>query len=663
MANNSKPPLRGNYGYGSGGGYGTYGSWGGYSGRGGGSWNGYSNFSAPSYTFNGVTAANFEKGTITAAKTLSGDKSIQVVFGGEEVKVTDDTITLPSIDPIHGISHSDARVVRGFTDHEIIKRRISRDNNSIIERLKKGKNGAHKLFESIENARIDKAGLTLYSGTKDNLEASLDKASRSIVDKLRAQPELADNLDIIGPIAIELEARKLMGYDISGHTEIMDSLQPLDRALIESLAEEVTHLPDGVLDFGEVDDKVALNGRDFSLELAKKANKLFALRAAEKAEEEKNNGNGKGSAAPGEGELGEDETGGGGADPSPGSEDLSLDMTSAINKILEKSIPYDGSVYLPGQRAMDVFLQPVDILAKAARSQRLDTDPIINAQKVARHGLDVTNAVLRETSSSLSVMKTQLERLLMSKALETREEKKGGGKLNTRKLVQAFNADDNVFTKRADDVAINTAVQVVVDLSGSMSGAKMYLAIQSAILIAEALSKCMVPFEIVGFRTVGGGVQPGKNCSTEQAKTIQDMQSKGKIHRFDRIEMSYFKPFDSRYQMCLPSIGNMQSGGSNADGESVLYASESLLKRPERKKVMMVLSDGQPAFGYNNTTDSAVRKHLKDTVKNIEKKGVHVIGIGIASDEVKSFYTNRIVVNNIKELPKEILKQLTMAIG
>jgi cobalamin biosynthesis protein CobT len=171
-----------------------------------------------------------------------------------------------------------------------------------------------------------------------------------------------------------------------------------------------------------------------------------------------------------------------------------------------------------------------------------------------------------------------------------------------------------------------------------------------------------VPFEIVGFRTIGGN-RFNNTASEQQKKTISKLQDEKKIHRYDSIEMSYFKPFDTRYQMCLPTIGNMQSGGSNCDSESILYASESLLKRPERKKVMMVLSDGQPAFGYNNCSEAAIRKHTKETVKNIEKKGVHVIGIGIASDAVKSFYTNNIVVNDIKELPKEILKQLTTAIG
>lgn len=657
MANDS----RGNYGYGRGG-YGTYGSWGGYSGGSYRGWNGYSNFSAPTYTFNGVTATNFEKGTVTAAKTLSGDRNISVVFGGEEVTVTADTITLPSIDPINGISHGDARIIRGFTDHEIIKRRISPNNWSIVDDLKDKKDGSHKLFEAIENARIDKAGLTLYSGTKDNIEAALDKASRTVATRIREEPELADNLDIIGPIALELEARKRMGYDISGHREIMDSLQPLDRALIEELAEEATHLEDGVLDYGEIDYPVAHSGQRKAITLAKKANELFALRAAEKAKENPSNGKGK---APNGGSEDDDSVegrSGNKVEADEGTEDLSLDMTSAINKILERSVPTDGSVYLPGQRAMDVFRQPDDILKKAAQSLRSSTDPLVNLSITKRKGLDTTNIVLRETSSSLAVMKTHLERLLMSKALEAREEKRGGGKLNTRKLVQAFNLDDNVYTKRADDVAINTAVQIVVDLSGSMQGAKMYLALQSSILIAEALAKCMVPFEIVGFRTIGNS-SIGSQSTKAQLKNIRELMDKGKIHRYDCIEMNYFKPFDTRYQMCLPAIGNMQSGGSNADAESILYASETLLKRPERKKVMLVLSDGQPAFGYNHTSEGAVRKHTKDTVVELEKKGVHVVGIGIASDAVKSFYSKNIVVNDIKELPKAILKQLTMAIG
>ena len=53
-----------------------------------------------------------------------------------------------------------------------------------------------------------------------------------------------------------------------------------------------------------------------------------------------------------------------------------------------------------------------------------------------------------------------------------------------------------------------------------------------------------------------------------------------------------------------------------------------------------------------------MNKHLRDTVKQIEASGVNVVGIGIQSNAVQSFYSKSIVVNDLKELPVVVARQL-----
>ena len=620
----------------------SYGGYGNYGGYGGGYGFMYSN---------NIKASDFEKGTITAAKTLSNDKNIQVIFGGDEVKTTDDLIQLPSIDVITGISPSDAKVVRGYTDHEIIRRRVS--SPTALEQFKKSNPHIHKMLECIEDVRTDKAGKTLYSGTGDNIEAAINKLADKMYEQMVANPKIAEDIEKIGPYAVAMEGRKQAGYDITKHEQIMDMLNPIDRALIEEISAKAVALDDGVGSFGDINRARATNGFYDSTKLATEANKLFALRATEKKEEEESRGSSPGF---GDGKDAADGSGppGVGTDEE-GSEDLMLDMGQALKGVFKgPRTKTDPSRYLPGIRDMDVFWQPEDLLkGLAGQSSK-------NMTAVRDMGLLRANQKLRETTSGLAVMKTNLERMLMSKNIDTREEKRGGGKLNGRKLVQAYNRDENVFTKRADDVAINTAVQLVVDLSGSMHGTKLNLALQATILMSEALAKCSVPFEIVGFSTIGQGHLV--RLPANKRKAIEDLQNTSKTNRYDGIRMTYFKPFADRYQMCLPAIGSMYANGANCDGESILYASESLLKRPERKKVMLILSDGEPAFGYKNCDSAAMHTYVKETAERISQQGVFVLGIGIQSSAVTHYYKNNIVIDKVEQLPKAILEQLAAAI-
>jgi cobalamin biosynthesis protein CobT len=646
MSRKSSYPLYGNYGYGS--------RWSnGYSGSrwsGGGAYTGgFSDIGM----YSNLRAYEFETGTVTAAKTLSNNNNIHVFFGGaDEVVATKNSIQLPAIDPVNGISHADAKVVRGYTDHEIVKRRVS--DLDVYNKLTEGPDKQlAAVFRGIEDGRIAKAGKTLYQGTGDNIEAAVNKVANSISTQLAKNPKLLDDIEKVGPALVSLASRKESGYSIFAYDRIMDKLHPLDRALIEEIGQEAAALPTGAEDYGVVNETEARKGLHASLNLAKKASEMFALRAQEKREED-NGGGGNPSGNPGGGDpdSGPPSNGIGGE----GDEELNFDISKAANEALKRDrFEKSENVYLPGVRDMDIFISGAELIEKTAK-QRSVSQAVISST-----GLDRCNKSIRRSSSSLAVMKTALERLMLSKQIEGRDEAKGGGKLNPRRLVGAYNGDENVFTKRVDDDSINTAVQLVIDMSGSMSGEKIDLALQSTLLLSEALAKCNVPFEIVGFRTTGAGARNGKSPTIK--KMVQDMIDDGRTNRYDTIEMTTFKSFAERYQMCLPAIGNMAAGGANCDGESILYASQTLLKRSERKKIMMVLSDGEPAFGYHNCSNGAVDKYVRDSVKNIEKQNVHVIGIGICSSAVKSYYTNHIVVNQLHQLPKAILREITLAIG
>lgn len=93
----------------------------------------------------------------------------------------------------------------------------------------------------------------------------------------------------------------------------------------------------------------------------------------------------------------------------------------------------------------------------------------------------------------------------------------------------------------------------------------------------------------------------------------------------------------------------------NVDGESVQIAANRLMRRREARKILMVLSDGHPACPGNRT---ALRAHLKRSVKEAESWGVDVLGIGINSDAPQQFYGKFVLLKEVSQLPSVVMGEL-----
>lgn len=259
---------------------------------------------------------------------------------------------------------------------------------------------------------------------------------------------------------------------------------------------------------------------------------------------------------------------------------------------------------------------------------------------------------------TISVSRRKLELMIAAQRRTGWDYIKERGKFDSRRMVAAMSADPNVFKIKEDVPEIDTAVSVVVDLSGSMNGPKRSIATDTAIVLFECLSKIGVAFEVSGFDCTFSF--PDKESSAA-AEVFNDAQSnRGKHGRYDSVHSYIFKsfkdrPFDARpYIMGLDNCG--LAGQSNADGCSIEVIHERLFARPEKRKIMFVLSDGSPACA--STSGRQPWMHLKNVVKDIEKKGTNIIGIGIATDIVKEFYPKYVVCNKAEDLTGATLKLL-----
>jgi cobalamin biosynthesis protein CobT len=269
----------------------------------------------------------------------------------------------------------------------------------------------------------------------------------------------------------------------------------------------------------------------------------------------------------------------------------------------------------------------------------------------------VYQAIKSGMGPELGTVRRKLERVLVSMKESYWENGKRSGRLNVRRNARKIiELRPDVFKKRTEESAINAAMSVLVDLSGSMtSEGKLRLATQATIAVVEALDGTGIPIEVSGHNTF---------ISQRSRKMWDNMEpeSQRAVSRVQNIRLRVFKGFDDPLSRSRDALGGMvrMSTGANADGDAILMAARRLLDRREDRKVMLVLSDGLPAYaGYNRD----IHAHTRDCVQWCMEQGIEIVGLGIKSDAVERYYPRSVVVHSMEGFAKtyvdEVAKLLT----
>lgn len=271
---------------------------------------------------------------------------------------------------------------------------------------------------------------------------------------------------------------------------------------------------------------------------------------------------------------------------------------------------------------------------------------VLNDTKGRRHstecGLELPEHIAKVGESGLS---QHIRRLIQVKMRTRYETGKTSGKINRRavhRLLMPTVGDGmwnaQVFrSKSVPKDTTNTAVCILVDFSGSMQYFKTKTTIEAAGSLNQALTACQVKHAVYTFTearnnldtTPGGN---GRSLCIGVAKHYDQMQQYEQVMK----QMAWLS--DWQYQ--------------NGDVDAVQWAYHDLLKRREKRKVLIVLSDGYPASDRDGSGETA----LKNFNRKIESEGkVELYGVGILSEAPKQFYSNSVVVNDLKNLEPQLI--------
>ena len=223
------------------------------------------------------------------------------------------------------------------------------------------------------------------------------------------------------------------------------------------------------------------------------------------------------------------------------------------------------------------------------------------------------------------------------------------GRIHGANLYRLAMNDDRVFRKKEDHRAVNACVQQVIDLSGSMGGRKIQLALASAYTIADALDRINVPNIITGFTTFG-------------SPDYETMSKRG-FTRFEALMLPIIKNWNEKanspeIRARMGCVCETFPLLNNVDGESVAQLATLFAGRMEDKKIMLVMSDGAPC-----AAGDGFHQHLRTVTKEIETlSDIDLMAIGVLTDAPRRYYKNYALVNSVEELGPSVVTELSRTI-
>jgi cobalamin biosynthesis protein CobT len=552
------------------------------------------------------------------AAALGRKFGVQVVMEGDQAKTNGSTIMLPVLaDKDAGVED----VVWGYLAHESAHVRYT--DFSVFSKSATSEIRA-RLLNIIEDVRIENVMSREYPGTRE----TLGKTVLSVLDEGGFNPDTATPAGILAS-HILLKLRN----EVLGQEMLAPLADQADAALRKTFPKGMVTRLNGILteihDLGSTND--ALRFADSILKMlkeehdkAKKEEEEEDLRSGKKRKESKEEKSSKPKAnqdsnSSGADGLEQDEDGtlqsdahadtgdsDGETQDSPGGPD---NGSSAIRKVIEAT---------SGDLPEDVFQKAAELLqAKSAEGIRQHGNTRLPDAEIAYNTDALRNQILTRARANSSRLRAQLTGLVQSSREERYATKRTGRRLNNRRIHRVLLGDNRVFHSMTENTAPNTAVHLLVDVSGSMDNFVPETSIKLCDLALDSAVALSVALESIH------GVNPAVTAFPGFSKAVQVLQRHGE--RMSHVAGRFHQ---------IPRGGTPMY-------EALQYASCQTLIQPEPRKIFIVMTDGAPNEPLQ----------VQKFVQEIESRsGADFYGIGIATMAVEDLFSKHFVIQDVSDL-------------
>ncbi|WGW00899.1 VWA domain-containing protein [Vibrio sp. YMD68] len=267
----------------------------------------------------------------------------------------------------------------------------------------------------------------------------------------------------------------------------------------------------------------------------------------------------------------------------------------------------------------DTFTQVAEVLSEQAEGHQGVTPLSLPQAEQAMLG---DEAILTLSASESAQIRARLRGMVQSSQDNRNHAKRHGLRVATHRLAASQAGESRLFIQRQPRIAPNAAVHLLVDISGSMGkpigeGNRKYFHVANEAALALAMALEGIP-----------GVVPAVSYfpGIHQEVSIALLPKQSVRHRA--------ACFDQKPRGCTPMA------------QAMWFAANSLLAQKQKRKLMIVLTDGDP--------DDWAATH--DIVDRCRRSGFELLGIGIQTRSVEKFFPQSIVINDVKDLKRELFE-------
>lgn len=267
----------------------------------------------------------------------------------------------------------------------------------------------------------------------------------------------------------------------------------------------------------------------------------------------------------------------------------------------------------------DTFAQVAEVLSEQAEGHQGVTPLSLPQAEQAMLG---DEAILTLSASESAQIRARLRGMVQSSQDNRNHAKRHGLRVATHRLAASQAGESRLFIQRQPRIAPNAAVHLLVDISGSMGkpigeGNRKYFHVANEAALALAMALEGIP-----------GVVPAVSYfpGIHQEVSIALLPKQSVRHRA--------ACFDQKPRGCTPMA------------QAMWFAANSLLAQKQKRKLMIVLTDGDP--------DDWAATH--DIVDRCRRSGFELLGIGIQTRSVERFFPQSIVINDVKDLKRELFE-------
>ena len=234
------------------------------------------------------------------------------------------------------------------------------------------------------------------------------------------------------------------------------------------------------------------------------------------------------------------------------------------------------------------------------------------------------------------------------------------GFLDTSRLARIVaNPKNQLSYKKEKEIEFkDTIVSLLIDNSGSMRGRPITVAALCSDILAKTLERCLIKTEILGFTTKAWKGGESRENWIKNGKP----SNPGRLNDLRHI---IYKSADAPWRRSKKNLGLLLKEGilkENVDGEALSWAYKRLSVRQEKRKILVIISDGAPVDDSTLSVNPGnyLEKNLRDNISKIENdSSIELIAIGIGHD-VSRYYSKAVTIMDVDQLGEVLLNQLSL---